>query len=156
MKINQRVSLLHAIADAATRKYRVDGVGRPKFDFHTGAANPVTSRLRHVEACAERWTRVHEAALAAPGDDLDDPGALPPDPHAGVNFDELTMPELDAANVESERVFFEHALVPCEHCGRRFRRDALRKHRVSCTASRPFSKPLARQGPERVKVSNWR
>ena len=77
------------------------------------------------------------------------------DPHAGVNFDELTMPELDAANVESERVFFEHALVPCEHCGRRFRRDALRKHRVSCTASRPFAKPLARQ-TERVKVSNWR
>ena len=67
------------------------------------------------------------------------------------------MPELDAANVESERVFFEHALVPCEHCGRRFRRDALRKHRVSCTAARPFSKPLARQTTEgRVKVSNWR
>ena len=150
MKINQRISL------RSTRKYRVDGVGRPKFDFHTGAANPVTSRIRHVAACAERWTRVHEAALAAPGDDLDDPGALPEDPHEGVDFDSLTMPELDAANVESERVFFEHALVPCEHCGRRFRRDALRKHRVSCTASRPFSKPLARQTEGRVKVSNWR
>ena len=71
------------------------------------------------------------------------------------DFDGLSMPELDAANVESERVFFAHALVPCEHCGRRFRRDALRKHRVSCTASRPFAKPLARQ-TERVKVSNWR
>ena len=77
--------------------------------------------------------------------------------NAGVDFDGLSMPELDAANVESERVFFEHALVPCEHCGRRFRRDALRKHRVSCTAARPFSKPLARQTTEgRVKVSNWR
>ena len=62
-----------------------------------GAANPVTSRLRHVAACEERWTRVHEAALAAPGDDLDDPGELPPDPHAGVNFDALSMPELGRA-----------------------------------------------------------
>ena len=123
-----------------------------------GAANPVTSRARHVAACEERWLQVHEASLEAPGDDLDDPGALPPDPHAGVDFDGLDHAALDARNVESERVFFAHALVSCEHCGRRFRRDALRKHRVSCTASRPFARPpgMRSSADSSVKVSNWR
>ena len=37
------------------RKYRVDGVGRPKFDFHTGLRNLIEVRLRHVVPVESRY-----------------------------------------------------------------------------------------------------
>ena len=36
-------------ADAATEKYRVDGVGRPKCDIHTGLLDASAPRLRHLD-----------------------------------------------------------------------------------------------------------
>ena len=66
--------------------------------------------------------------------------------------------ELDRANAEAEALFLAHALVACDHCGRRFRREALRKHRSGCTASRPFAQPLGRKGATGTVggVREWR
>ena len=76
-----------------------------------GAANPVT---RRPAACAERWTRVHEA-LAAPGDDLDDPGELPPDPNAASFAPASLSDAIDATTLPTPSTQGLHCLTPSTH-----------------------------------------
>ncbi|KAH8098161.1 hypothetical protein JL720_1089 [Aureococcus anophagefferens] len=142
-----RVKLIGASKVAAVPR---KGGSKMALCFMCGALNPAATFANHRRTCASRWAKARDAAKKRnlPDDD-DDPGPLPPDPHAGVDFSRLDLAALEVANDASQAVYFAHALAECEHCKRRFKKPALRKHRRACTAPRPFAPPIARRPKDR-------
>ena len=142
-----RVKLIGASKVAAVPR---KGGSKMALCFMCGALNPAATFANHRRTCASRWAKARDAAKKRnlPDDD-DDPGPLPPDPHAGVDFSRLDLAALEVANDASQEVYFAHALAECEHCKRRFKKAALRKHRRACTAARPFAPPIARRPKDR-------
>ena len=142
-----RVKLIGASKVAAVPR---KGGSKMALCFMCGALNPAATFANHRRTCASRWAKARDAAKKRDlPDDDDDPGPLPPDPHAGVDFSRLDLAALEVANDASQEVYFAHALAECEHCKRRFKKPALRKHRRACTAARPFAPPIARRPKDR-------
>lgn len=59
--------------------------------------------------------------------------------------DEITAEDLERYNNKAFDSYNYTALMPCNHCGRTFKPEALAHHAKVCTAENPF-KPLNREG----------
>jgi len=61
------------------------------------------------------------------------------------NAGSMSSMDMDRYNDAAFKAYNEEALVRCEHCGRTFLPKALIVHQRSCTAEKPFSRPLSRE-----------
>lgn len=115
-----------------------------------GTLNAAPTRDRHLAKCVLAWHAAQEAAAkrdTGGASDDEDPGPLPADPHANVDFSALTVDDLEPINDLSEALYFSHFHRECPHCRRTFKKASFRRHRTSCTADDPFQRPLARRKP---------
>ncbi|KAH8043678.1 hypothetical protein JL721_13073 [Aureococcus anophagefferens] len=139
-----RVKLIGASKVAAVPR---KGGSKMALCFMCGALNPAATFANHRRTCASRWAKARDAAKKRnlPDDD-DDPGPLPPDPHAGADFSRLDLAALEVANDASQEVYFAHALAECEHCKRRFKKPAPASTGARARPRGPSRRP-SRGGP---------